>query len=43
MHVDGTHRMRENIVGTKHLPDPGSHERAWAFVAEVSECPGDPP
>jgi hypothetical protein len=37
LHVDGTHRLREIIVGTKHLPDPDSHERAWAFVAQVSD------
>ncbi|HEY2319234.1 MAG TPA: hypothetical protein VGH67_13105 [Solirubrobacteraceae bacterium] len=37
LHVDGTHRLRDIIVGTKHLPDPDSHERVWAFVAQVSD------
>jgi hypothetical protein len=37
LHVEGAHRLREIIVGTKHLPDPDSHERAWAFVAQVSD------
>ena len=37
LHVDGTHRLRELIIGTKHLPDPDSHERAWAFVAQVTD------
>jgi hypothetical protein len=37
LHVDGTHRLRELIIGTKHLPVPESHERAWAFVARVSD------
>src|ERR1700759_2570474 len=37
LHVDGTHRLRDIIVGTKHLPGPDSHERVWAFVAQVSD------
>ena len=35
LHAEGTHRLRDIIVGTKHLPD--SHERACAFVAQVSD------
>lgn len=33
---DGKRLFREIIVGRKRLPDPDSHEREWAFVAEVS-------
>jgi hypothetical protein len=39
--VDGTHRLRDIMVGTKHLPGPDGHERAWAFVALVSDRAGD--
>jgi hypothetical protein len=37
LHVDGIHRLRDIIVGTKHLPNADSHERAWAFVAQVTD------
>lgn len=37
LHVDDTDRLRDIIVGTKHLPGLDSHERAWAFVAQVSD------
>jgi hypothetical protein len=32
-------RYRRLIVGRKRLPDPRRHERTWAFVAEVADCP----
>jgi hypothetical protein len=34
---DGAQRYRRLIVGRKRLPDPGSHEREWAFVVEVTD------
>jgi hypothetical protein len=34
-----TQRFRRLIVGRKRLPDPLRHERTWAFVAEVGDCP----
>ncbi len=33
---DGDRPYRRLIVGRKRLPDPGSHEREWAFVADVT-------
>jgi hypothetical protein len=36
---DGTSRYRRLVVGRKRMPDPASHEREWAFVAEVTEDP----
>jgi hypothetical protein len=36
---DGERRYRRVFVGRKRLPDPSSHERAWAFVAEVTDDP----
>jgi hypothetical protein len=33
--------FRRLIVGRKRLPDPLTHERAWAFVAEVAHRPSD--
>jgi hypothetical protein len=32
-------RVRRLIVGRKRLPDPETHEREWAFVAEVADDP----
>lgn len=40
--VGGTRRLREIIVGTKHLPDPDRHERVWALVSRVSDHADDP-
>jgi hypothetical protein len=37
---DGARRYRRIIVGRKRLPDPASHEREWAFVAEVADQDG---
>jgi hypothetical protein len=37
LHPDGGARLREVIVGTKRLPDVRRHERAWAFVARVTD------
>lgn len=37
LHPDGASRLREVIVGTKRLPDVERHERAWAFVARVTD------
>jgi hypothetical protein len=34
---DGDARLREVIVGTKRLPEVQRHERAWAFVARVTD------
>lgn len=36
---DSSARYRRLIVGRKRLPDPLRHERSWAFVAEVGDCP----
>jgi hypothetical protein len=36
---DGKRRYRRVFVGRKRLPDPRSHEREWAFVAEVTDDP----
>ena len=36
---DGERRYRRVFVGRKRLPDPSSHEREWAFVAEVTDDP----
>ncbi|MEA2127452.1 MAG: hypothetical protein QOJ85_343 [Solirubrobacteraceae bacterium] len=36
---DGASRYRRLVVGRKRMPDPASHEREWAFVAEVTEDP----
>src|SRR5258705_13410689 len=36
---DGTELFRRLVVGQKRLPDPSSHERTWAFVAEVAARP----
>jgi hypothetical protein len=36
---DGAERYRRLIVGRKRLPDPGTHEREWAFVADVADEP----
>jgi hypothetical protein len=38
---DRKRRFRELIVGAKRLPDPGAHERVWAFVAEVADSPAE--
>jgi hypothetical protein len=38
---DGTGRFRRLIVGRKRMPDPESHEREWAFVAEVTDDPAE--
>ncbi|MFL5825468.1 MAG: hypothetical protein ACJ76V_02980 [Thermoleophilaceae bacterium] len=38
---DRRRRYRRLIVGRKRLPDPLTHEREWAFVAEVAESPAD--
>lgn len=38
---DGARRYRRLIVGRKRMPDPASHEREWAFVAEVTEDPAE--
>lgn len=35
----GKRRVRRLIVGRKRLPDPATHEREWAFVAEVADDP----
>jgi hypothetical protein len=32
-------RFRRIVVGRKRLPDPETHEREWAFVAEVADDP----
>ncbi|HKP88417.1 MAG TPA: hypothetical protein VJT75_00435 [Thermoleophilaceae bacterium] len=37
---EGSSRRRRLIVGRKRLPDPGAHEREWAFVADVVDDPG---
>lgn len=34
-------RLRDVIVGTKHLPDPDQHERCWALVSRVSDSAAD--
>jgi hypothetical protein len=39
--TDGHARVRRIIVGRKRLPDPGAHEREWAFVADVTERPDE--
>jgi len=36
---DGERRYRRVFVGRKRLPDPNSHEREWAFVADVTNDP----
>jgi hypothetical protein len=36
---DGTSRYRRLVVGRKRMPEPASHEREWAFVAEVTDDP----
>jgi hypothetical protein len=36
---DGRRLFRELVVGRKRLPDPGSHEREWAFVDDVMQSP----
>jgi hypothetical protein len=36
---DGTKLFRRLVLGRKRLPDPASHERTWAFVAEVATRP----
>jgi len=38
---DDDRRYRRLIVGRKRLPDPRSHEREWAFVAEVTDDPAE--
>jgi hypothetical protein len=38
---DGTSRHRRLVVGRKRMPDPESHEREWAFVAEVTDHPAE--
>jgi hypothetical protein len=38
---DGTSRYRRLVVGRKRMPDPESHEREWAFVAEVTDDPAE--
>jgi hypothetical protein len=38
---DGGQRYRELVIGAKRLPDTARHERAWAFVAEVTEDPAE--
>lgn len=37
LHPDGDARLREIIVGSKRLPEVEPHERAWAFVARVTD------
>jgi hypothetical protein len=37
--AEGAERHRRLIVGRKRLPDPRTHERAWAFVVEVAGRP----
>jgi hypothetical protein len=41
LHPDGQSRLREIIVGPKRLPDPGRHERCWAYVAGVWDSAED--
>jgi hypothetical protein len=41
LHPDGGTRLRELVIGTKRLPDPSRHERAWAVVARVSSYQAD--
>jgi hypothetical protein len=41
LHPQDEERYRALIVGTKRLPDPDRHERAWAFVARVSDNPAE--
>ena len=36
---EGAQRYRRIVVRRKRLPDPGEHERIWAFVAEVGDNP----
>jgi hypothetical protein len=36
---DGTSHYRRLVVGRKRMPDAASHEREWAFVAEVTDDP----
>jgi hypothetical protein len=36
---DDPPRYRRLIVGRKRLGDPGSHEREWAFVVQVTDDP----
>jgi hypothetical protein len=36
---DGERRHRRVFFGRKRLPDPSSHEREWAFVADVTDDP----
>ncbi len=36
-----TRRYRRIIVGRKRLPEPRQHEREWAFVADVTDDPGE--
>jgi hypothetical protein len=38
---EGDRRYRRLIVGRKRLPDPGTHEREWAFVVEVTDDPAE--
>jgi hypothetical protein len=38
---DRQSRLRDIIIGTKRLPDPDRHERAWASVARVSDSAAD--
>ena len=37
LHPDGAARLREVIVPARRLPDVQTHERAWAFVAQVTD------
>jgi hypothetical protein len=39
LHPEPSTRFRRVIIGSKRLPRPDRHERAWAFVAEVAEGP----
>jgi hypothetical protein len=41
MKPDRAKRFRRLVVGSKRLPDAHSHERSWAFVAEVAEDPAE--
>lgn len=38
LHPQRSSHVREIVVGTKRLPDAERHERAWAFVARVSDA-----
>ena len=39
LHPGRGERPRRIVVGSKRLPDPERHERAWAFVADVAVDP----